>query len=96
VAARTEFVYLSEPDTIEAGVLDAERCIEVCDEVFRLLAAGDYLMGGANHNSHGLGLVFPKEPAFANMPAAGMFGNAGSLGNTSPRPWLLWFAPPMR
>ena len=28
-------------------------------------------MGGSNHNSHGLGLVFPKESAFPNMPIAG-------------------------
>ena len=65
------FLYRSEPDVITAGVLDAARCTDVCEEVFALLARGDYLMGGANHNSHGLGLVFPTESEFPNMPLAG-------------------------
>lgn len=68
---RTEFLYLSEKDTIEAGVLDAVKCIDNAEEVFTLLSKGDYLMGGSNHNSHGLGLVFPKESPFPNMPVAG-------------------------
>ncbi len=68
---RTEFRYLSESDCIEAGVLDASRCVDVCEEVFGLLADGDYLMGGPNHNSHGMGVVFPKETPFPNMPTAG-------------------------
>ena len=65
------FLYLSEPDMIEAGVLDAPRCVNVCEDVFRLLATGDYLMGGPNHNSHGLGIEFPEESPFPNMPLAG-------------------------
>ena len=68
---RTEFLYLSEQDMIDAGVLDAARCVDVCEEVFSLLATGDYLMGGPNHNSHGMGVVFPKETQFPNMPVAG-------------------------
>lgn len=68
---KIEFLYLSEADMLEAGVYDDVRCIDVCEEVFTLLAKGDYLMGGANHNSHGLGLVFPKETEFPNMPVAG-------------------------
>jgi ornithine cyclodeaminase len=68
---KTEFLYLSEPDCIKAGVLDAAHCVDICEEVFTLLAKGDYLMGGATHNSHGLGLVFPKETPFPNMPVAG-------------------------
>ena len=66
-----DFLYLSEPDMIEAGVLDASRCVEVCEETFRLLGEGDYLMGGANHNNHGMNIVFPKETRFPNMPVAG-------------------------
>lgn len=69
--SKTEFLYLSEPDLIQSGVLDAGRCVDVCEEVFRLLHDGDYLMGGANHNEHGLVLVFPKESAFEHMPVAG-------------------------
>jgi N-[(2S)-2-amino-2-carboxyethyl]-L-glutamate dehydrogenase len=71
VGKRTEFVYLSEADCIDAGVLDATHCVDVCEEVFELLADGDYLMGGPNHNSHGMGIVFPKETHFPNMPVAG-------------------------
>lgn len=71
MAHKTQFLYLSEQDTIEAGVLDAVKCIDNAEEVFTLLSRGDYLMGGSNHNSHGLGLVFPKETPFPNMPIAG-------------------------
>jgi len=69
--SRIEFLYLSEQDTIKAGVNNASECVEVCEEVFKLLAQGDYLMGGTNHNSHGIGIIFPKETEFPNMPIAG-------------------------
>lgn len=71
VNTRIEFLYLSEQDTLAAGVNDAARCVEVSEEVFRLLAQGDYLMGGSNHNSHGIGIIFPRETRFPNMPVAG-------------------------
>ena len=68
---RIEFIYLSEPDTIKLGIMDAPGWVDVCEEVFTLLAKGDYLMGGSNHNSHGMGIIFPKESPFPNMPVAG-------------------------
>ncbi len=68
---RTEFIYLSEPDLIKLGVNNAARSTQVAEEVFGLLSDGDYLMGGSNHNSHGMGIVFPKETEFKNMPVAG-------------------------
>lgn len=68
---RSEFVYLSEPDMLRAGVLDAARCVDVSEQVFRLLATGDYLMGGTNNNSHGIGIHFPASSPFPNMPVAG-------------------------
>jgi ornithine cyclodeaminase/alanine dehydrogenase-like protein (mu-crystallin family) len=68
---KIDFLYLSEPDMIAAGVLDAARCVSVCEETFSLLGKGDYLMGGANHNNHGMNIVFPKETTFPNMPVAG-------------------------
>lgn len=68
---KTEFLYMSEPDCIAAGVLDAPKCINNAEEVFRLLAKGDYLMGGSNHNSHGMYIVFPESSPFPNMPIAG-------------------------
>ena len=68
---KIDFLYLSEADMIAAGVLDAARCVSVCEETFSLLGEGDYLMGGTNHNSHGLTIAFPKETRFPNMPVAG-------------------------
>lgn len=68
---RTDFLYLSEPDVIKAGVLDAGLCVNNAEEVFRLIAKGDYVMGGPNHNSHGIYVTFPKEPEFEGMPADG-------------------------
>lgn len=68
---RTEFLYMSEPDVIAAGVLDTKKCVNNAEEVFKLLAEGDYLMGGSNHNNHGMYIVFPKESPFPNMPVAG-------------------------
>ena len=65
---KTEFLYLSEADILEAGALDYGACIDVEEEVFRLLSAGDYVMGGDNHNSHGIMMKFPKESPFDNMP----------------------------
>ncbi len=68
---RTEFLYLNEQDMIRAGVLDSARCIDVEEEIFRLLSRGDYVMGGDSHNSHGIAIKFPAESAFANMPLDG-------------------------
>lgn len=40
---KVEFLYLSEEDMIEAGVLDAGKCVDVMGEVVSLLSKGDYL-----------------------------------------------------
>lgn len=68
---KTEFLYLSEPDLIKAGVLDTASCIEVIEEVYGLLNKGDYIMGGSSRNDHGHQLYFPKKSEFSNMPLAG-------------------------
>lgn len=68
---KIDFLYLNEEDTIKAGVKDFKRCIEVMDEMFKLLGEGDYLMGGANHNSHGIKIYFPEKTEFENMPVKG-------------------------
>ncbi len=65
---KTDFLYLSEEEVIEAGALDYARCIDVEEEVFRLLSVGDYVMGGDKQNSHGIMMKFPKESPFPNMP----------------------------
>lgn len=67
---RIEFLYLSEPDMIEAGVLDMKACVEVMEEVFRLIGQQDCLMGGPSGNTHGIKLWFPKEKRSENMPIA--------------------------
>ena len=68
---RSPFLFLSESDMVAAGVEDVARSIDVAEEVFRLLHEGDYVMGGLDHNSHGLVLIFPKSSPFPNMPLAG-------------------------
>lgn len=68
---RTPFLFLSEADMVAAGVDDAARSVAVAEEVFRLLKNGDYVMGGLDHNSHGLVLDFPRSSPFPNMPLAG-------------------------
>lgn len=70
-SAVAQIFALREPDTIAAGVNDAARCVDVSAEVFSLLAQGDYLMGGNSHNSHGMGIIFPRQTPFPNMPVAG-------------------------
>lgn len=71
MSSKIDFLYLNEPDMVKAGVTDMHRCVEVMGEVFELLGTGDYVMGGKNHNSHGILLTFPDEPQFPNMPKNG-------------------------
>lgn len=66
-----EFLYLNEQDVIDAGVMDIHACIDTISEMFVLLYQGDYIMGGPNHNSHGMGIYFPKESPIEGMPLAG-------------------------
>jgi ornithine cyclodeaminase/alanine dehydrogenase-like protein (mu-crystallin family) len=68
---KVDFLYLSEPDMIEAGVLNMKKCVEVIDETFKLIGKDDYLMGGPRENEHGMMLWFPKEQRNPNMPVAG-------------------------
>ena len=65
---RIDFVYLSEPDMIAAGVTDMAACVDCMEEMFGLLHAGDYRMAGANNDSHGAMVVFPAESPFPAMP----------------------------
>jgi len=63
-----EMRYLRETDLIELGVTDIVRCTDTMCEVFSLLTAGDYRLGGPNHSSHGIKIDFPLEPEFPGMP----------------------------
>lgn len=69
--SKVDFLYLSEKDMIEAGVLDGKQCVDTMSEVMALLSEGDYRLGGNNGNSHGIALRFPKESPFPNMPLDG-------------------------
>lgn len=68
---RLSLLYLSEQDTNAAGVQEMSGCIATMEEVMRLLAAGDYVMGGPNRNSHGLKLNFYPHSELPGMPLAG-------------------------
>lgn len=68
---KIEFLYLSEPDMIAAGVLDMKECVRVMGDVFSLMSDNDYLMGGPKGSSHGMKLWYPKEKRGKNMPVAG-------------------------
>lgn len=68
---RIDFLYLSEPDMIKAGVTDSAACVEAMEETLILLADGDYRMAGASANSHGAQVNFPDHPEHEGMPANG-------------------------
>lgn len=62
------FLYLNEKDMIKAGVLDAGRCVDTMEDVMSLLSQGDCLMGGREHNDHGIQLIFPKKSDIEGFP----------------------------
>jgi N-[(2S)-2-amino-2-carboxyethyl]-L-glutamate dehydrogenase len=70
-STKCDFLYLNEQDLIQAGVKDMNSCMDAMEEVVKLINAGDYMMSGANHNSHGAMVSFPDEHNFANMPKNG-------------------------
>ncbi|MBV1790715.1 ornithine cyclodeaminase [Marinobacterium sp. D7] len=65
---KIDFIYLSEPDMIKAGVTDMPACVDTMEEMFALLHKGDYRMAGPNSDSHGAMITFPKESPFPTMP----------------------------
>lgn len=70
VSTRIDFIYLSEPDMIRAGVTDMAACVDTMEEMFALLYRGDYRMAGASNNSHGSIVLFPENSPFPGMPTA--------------------------
>ena len=46
---KLRLLYLDEEDMIEAGVLDAKKCVDVMEETVGLLEDGDFIMGGPDH-----------------------------------------------
>lgn len=65
---KIDFLYLSEPDMIKAGVTDMSSCVDTMEEMFILLHKGDYRMAGPNNDSHGAMITFPDESPFPTMP----------------------------
>lgn len=65
---KIDFLYLSEQDMIDAGVLDAGRCVETMEETMKLLSKGDYFEGGPNRNAHGIMLNFPEKSDISDFP----------------------------
>ncbi len=89
-----KFLFLSEEDMIEAGVLDMGQCVETMVEMFDLMGKGDYLLGGASRNSHGIKIEFPETSEFPNMPVLGpdrrfmaMVGYLGGKFNVCGEKW---------
>lgn len=68
---KVEFLFFSQEDMIQVGVLDMHKCVDVMDETFKLLGKGDYIMGGPSGNTHGIRLWFPKLARGPHMPVAG-------------------------
>lgn len=67
-STKIDFIYLSEPDMVRAGVTDMAACVDTMEEMFGLLYRGDYRMAGETNNSHGSIVVFPENSPFPNMP----------------------------
>ena len=65
---KLRLLYLDEEDMIEAGVLDAAKCVDIMEETIGLLEDGDFIMGGPEHNSHGIMLEFPKKSNIEGFP----------------------------
>ncbi|WP_120429774.1 tyramine oxidase subunit B [Acinetobacter baylyi] len=65
---KIDFIYLSEPDMIKAGVTDMLGCVNTMEEMFGLLYQGDYRMAGPNSDSHGAMITFPENSPFEKMP----------------------------
>lgn len=65
---KIDFIYLSEPDMIAAGVTDMPQCVDTMEEMFKLLNSGDYRMAGPNSDSHGAMMEFPESSPFPDMP----------------------------
>lgn len=64
----TEFLYLNESDMIKAGVSNMRNCITTMEEMFELVTKGDYRMGGATANEHGIKITFPETSDIQGMP----------------------------
>ncbi len=70
MSSKVQFLYLTQDQVIQAGGLDMTQCLITMEETLKLISENDYVMGGPNHNSHGLKLTFPKITT-GSMPSDG-------------------------
>jgi ornithine cyclodeaminase/alanine dehydrogenase-like protein (mu-crystallin family) len=68
---KIDFLYLSEPDMIRAGVTNMADCVDTMTDLLALFAKGDYRMAGIENNSHGAQMFFPEGETFPGMPVNG-------------------------
>jgi len=61
-------LFLTEQDTIDAGVTDMAACIDVMSETLAMFSAGDFRMGGPRADAQGINLKFPQTSQFPSMP----------------------------
>jgi ornithine cyclodeaminase len=87
-------LFLSQEDTIKAGVLNMKECIRAVEESFKLLASGDCIAGGPDEHDHGIRIWFPNKPRGKNMPISGpdrrfmaMIGYLGGRFNICGTKW---------
>ncbi len=66
-----DILFLNEKDLIECGVKNMKNCIDVMEKHFSLIGNGDYRMGGANGNEHGLKMSFPESSSIKDFPLNG-------------------------
>ncbi len=65
---KIDFLYLNEKNMIDAGVLDAGRCIETMRETLSLFGKKDFLLGGPKGDEHGLQMNFPQKSDIEDFP----------------------------
>ena len=65
---KIDFLYLNEKDMIEAGVLDAAKCIETMRDTMSLFGKKDFLLGGPKADEHGLQMNFPQKSDIEGFP----------------------------
>lgn len=88
-------LYLSEPDSIAAGVTEMAPCVAAMDETLQLLQTGDYRMAGKEGDSHGAMMLFPETSPFPNMPLDGpdrrFMGMPAYLGGSFNNAGIKWY-----
>ena len=75
---KLECLMLSEPDLIEAGVLNMKQCVRTMEEVFHLYSQGDFLTAALLIIARMFGWWYSKIPLSARKPKEGVSYDIGS------------------